>query len=153
MRLELGPKDLEKNQVRAVRRDDNKIKADLPLNDIANAVQSLLDTMQSDMFNKAKADYDAHIKVLTEWKDFVPALNAKNVCAVPWCDVEDCEDDIKKTSAEESAIVQDDKAPSAGAKSLCIPFDQDRWGSPIEGKKCIKCGSPAKKWTLFGRSY
>lgn len=53
-----------------------------------------------------------------------------------------------------SSEPQDERAPSAGAKSLCIPFDQARW-SPIElGKtKCTACGKDAKQWTLFGRSY
>lgn len=143
--------DLSKQQVMGVRRDTGA-KAAIPLSNIVSGVQTTLETMQSDMFSKAKTEYDAHIKVLTDWKDFVPALNAKNVCAVPWCEVEACEDDIKDTSAQESAQIQDDRAPSAGAKSLCIPFDQDRWGSPVAGKKCIKCGKEAKKWTLFGRS-
>lgn len=49
---------------------------------------------------------------------------------------------------------QDERAPSAGAKSLCIPFDQDRWGSKITPEtKCTGCGAQAKRWTLFGRSY
>lgn len=46
---------------------------------------------------------------------------------------------------------EDEKAPSAGAKSLCIPHDQARWGE-VKGKKCPQCGSDAKRWTLFGRS-
>lgn len=48
----------------------------------------------------------------------------------------------------------DERAPSAGAKSLCIPFDQSLW-TPIEpGKtKCPACGEDAKRWTMFGRSY
>jgi hypothetical protein len=49
---------------------------------------------------------------------------------------------------------EDVKAPSAGAKSLCIPFDQKRFGEFPEGEnqKCIQCGAKAKSWTLFGRS-
>ena len=46
----------------------------------------------------------------------------------------------------------DDKAPSAGAKSLCIPHDQARFGEMPEGQKCVGCGQPAKRWTMFGRS-
>ena len=53
-----------------------------------------------------------------------------------------------------SAEPQDERAPSAGAKSLAIPFDQSPW-TPIEhGKtKCPACGNDAKRWTMFGRSY
>lgn len=53
-----------------------------------------------------------------------------------------------------SAEPQDERAPSAGAKSLAIPFDQSLW-TPIEpGKtKCPACGNDSKRWTMFGRSY
>lgn len=49
---------------------------------------------------------------------------------------------------------EDVKAPSAGAKSLCIPHDQDRFGPFPDGEnqKCVQCGAKAKRWTLFGRS-
>jgi hypothetical protein len=53
--------------------------------------------------------------------------------------------------ATEGQVV-DEKAPSAGAKSLCIPFDQDRFGKLEPGTKCIGCGADAKRWTMFGRS-
>ena len=51
-------------------------------------------------------------------------------------------------------VAEDAKAPSAGAKSLCIPFDQERFGAFPDGEqqKCIQCGEKAKRWTLFGRS-
>jgi hypothetical protein len=44
----------------------------------------------------------------------------------------------------------DERAPSMGAKSLCIPFDQAQFPS-IEGRKCPQCGVDAKRWTMFGR--
>ena len=48
----------------------------------------------------------------------------------------------------------DERAPSAGAKSLAIPFDQSRWPAIEPGKtKCTACGQDAKRWTMFGRSY
>jgi prolyl-tRNA synthetase len=48
----------------------------------------------------------------------------------------------------------DERAPSAGAKSLAIPFDQGRWDSIVPGQtKCPACGMDAKRWTMFGRSY
>lgn len=59
-----------------------------------------------------------------------------------------------ETHTSRSAEPTDERAPSAGAKSLCIPFDQSKW-DPIEpGKtKCVACGQDAKRWTMFGRSY
>jgi prolyl-tRNA synthetase len=48
----------------------------------------------------------------------------------------------------------DEKAPSAGAKSLAFPFDQEKYPKIEHGKtKCPACGSDAKRWMLFGRSY
>lgn len=47
---------------------------------------------------------------------------------------------------------EDEKAPSMGAKSLCIPFDQARFGEFEADQKCIACGEKAKRWTMFGRS-
>jgi len=53
-----------------------------------------------------------------------------------------------------SAEQTDERAPSAGAKSLAIPFDQSRWAPIIPGQtKCLNCGQEAKRWTMFGRSY
>jgi prolyl-tRNA synthetase len=137
------------------------------LDDLATGVHNLLNTIQADLFAVAKKEYDERLKVVTDWKDFVPSLNAKNICVAPWCEVEACEDDIKEQSAKEcvlsglaralltassrSAAVQDERAPSAGAKTLCMPFDQERWGK-LPGK-CIKCDMAPTKWCLFGRSY
>jgi prolyl-tRNA synthetase len=106
------------------------------------------------MFGRAKKSYDEHIVKLTEWKDVVATLDAKNVLLVPWCNQSECEDTIKERSGRKELAdgeVQDDKAPSMGAKSLCIPFEQPAEG--VEGLECIQCGMKAKVWGLFGRSY
>lgn len=156
LRLEIGPMDLAKSQALSVRRD-NAARAPLALDTLTTEVPKLLETIQADMFTAAKKSYEDRLKVVREWKDFVPTLNNNCICVIPWCEVEKCEDDIKDRSAEESKIQlgeQDERAPSAGAKSLCIPFDQDRWGSKIDNTyKCTGCGEKAKRWTMFGRSY
>jgi len=122
-------------------------------------------------------------QTVTEWADFVPALNGKNIILSPWCEEPACEEDIKARSARQygpsagpdvcarstwlTAGLQprwplarlrrtttepvDEKAPSMGAKTLCIPFKQP--DVDISTCKCIGCGKPAKSFTLFGRSY
>jgi len=152
LRLEIGPQDIAKNQTLTVRRDTG-VKESSSLDGIESTVSKLLAEIQSDMFTKAKEVYDSRLKVVTHWDDFVPTLDQKCVVVLPWCENETCEDDIKDRSGK-SAEVTDERAPSAGAKSLCIPFDQSKW-APIEpGKtKCPACGENAKRWTLFGRSY
>ncbi|KAG8774938.1 hypothetical protein FRC15_000900, partial [Serendipita sp. 397] len=152
IRLEIGPKDIQKSQTVAVRRD-NGVKATLSLSDITTSIPKLLDTIQADMYTRAKEIFDQRLIQVTKWEEVVPTLDNKCVVVMPWCEVEKCEDDIKERSGR-SAEQTDERAPSAGAKSLAIPFDQSRW-DPIEpGKtKCPACGSDAKRWTMFGRSY
>jgi len=152
LRLELGPKDLEKHQTLGCRRDvggkDNKVP--LALGDIETKVTALLKQIQQDMFQRAKDERDRNMVQVTEWKDFTPTLNSKKMILAPICSDMKVEVDIKKKSAEESAAQVDEKAPSMGAKCLCIPFDQP----PLTPEtKCILSGKPAEFWALFGRSY
>ncbi|KAI0071529.1 prolyl-tRNA synthetase [Panus rudis PR-1116 ss-1] len=152
LRLEIGPADIAKSQTITARRDTG-VKAPAPLSTLSTTIPELLNTIQSDMFKRAQDTYFSRIKEVTKWDDLVPALDDKCVVAIPWCEEEACEDDIKERSGR-SSEPQDERAPSAGAKSLCIPFDQSRWTPIVPGQtKCTGCGKDAKRWTLFGRSY
>ena len=97
LRLEIGPQDLAKNQTLGVRRDTG-VKAPISLTNIQTAVPALLETIQSDMFTRAKDLYWSRIKQVTEWEKVVPTLDDKCVVVLPWCEVESCEDDIKERS-------------------------------------------------------
>jgi len=143
-----------KEQAISARRDTGE-KKPLPLTTIVEDVSKLLETIQSDMFRKAKAQYDASVKIVTKWEDFVPTLDSKCVVLMPWCEVEACEDDIKERSGRLALGEQtDERAPSAGAKSLAFPLDQSKYPAIEHGKtKCPACGADAKRWMLFGRSY
>ncbi|KAF8920030.1 hypothetical protein CPB85DRAFT_1429496 [Mucidula mucida] len=154
LRLEIGPNDIAKKQTLTVRRDTG-VKDPISLEGVSATVSALLETIQNDMFRKAQETYHSRLREVTKWEDVVPTLDDKCVAVLPWCEVEACEDDIKERSATaKSNEPQDERAPSAGAKSLAIPFDQSLW-TPIEpGKtKCPACGKDAKRWTMFGRSY
>ncbi|KAK6203568.1 uncharacterized protein RJT21DRAFT_119737 [Scheffersomyces amazonensis] len=152
LRLEFGPKDLAQGQVVAVRRDDGS-KYVVKLTELETRIPEILEEEQAGLLEKARKDFDTHRVVVEDWKDFVPTLNAKNVILSPWCGVPECEDDIKDSSAkkdngEDEEV--DEKAPSMGAKSLCIP-DQQPTLKP--GQKCIKCDRDAVTYCMFGRSY
>jgi prolyl-tRNA synthetase len=147
------------------------MKTPLALGQLPSLIPSLLATIQADMFKKAKDVYDSRLREVTKWEDVVPTLDNKCVVVMPWCEAEACEDDIKERSGRtcvsehgaglnlslmyaNSAEPQDERAPSAGAKSLAIPIDQERWSKIESGKtKCPACGMDAKRWTMFGRSY
>ncbi|WWC60772.1 proline-tRNA ligase [Kwoniella dejecticola CBS 10117] len=155
LRLELGPRDIAANSTLAVRRYDNH-KSSIPTSDIANTVRLYLEEIQASMFKKAQEKFDSCLIPVTKWDDVVPTLDAKNILVLPWCEGNQCEDDIKERSKSQAnkGEAEDNKAPSAGAKSLCIPFDQERFGKFPDGEnqKCIQCGEKAKSWTMFGRS-
>lgn len=152
LRLESGPKDIENNQVTVVRRNDFR-RVTVKLNELETRIPELLEELQRDLYLRAKELFDSHRVVVDEWKDFVSNLNRKNVILSPWCGVTECEEDIKDSSAKRDdgeEFEQDEKAPSMGAKSLCIPFEQPELK---QGQKCVKCSRPAVQYCMFGRSY
>ncbi|KAI5285239.1 ribose-phosphate pyrophosphokinase 1 [Ascosphaera aggregata] len=160
LRLEFGPGELAGGFVTTARRDifGKDGKGTVKISEIGTAIPALLDQIQSDLYERANAQFNSHIKHITNWDEFTPALNDKNLCMIPFCCEEDCEDEIKAMSTrkaeEESGVAQDAKAPSMGAKSLCIPFNQP--AGIIPG--VTRCTNPnckrfARNWVLFGRSY
>ena len=156
IRLEYGPKDAEKSQVAFARRDTGE-KGSIPISELSTALPTLLEKIQSDMYEKAEKSFRSHRIVVSKWEEVVPALDARNVVLIPSCLEEKCEDKIKEITTgkpDESDGPADQKAPSMGMKSLCIPFEQPE--GLVEGEtKCLnpECGAFAKKWCMFGRSY
>lgn len=158
LRAELGPKDVEKESVMLVRRDNGE-KEVVKWTDLAARVEALLKIIHQDMYDRAKAKLDECIVEVTDFKDVLPVLNKRKLVLAPWCEEEETEDEMKKltkaASLEQEAEVmaegEDGGAPAlTGAmKSLCIPLEQ----RPLNGAKCFFTGKPAKSWTLFGRSY
>lgn len=157
LRVEVGPKDLASGSVPCVRRDTGE-RVSVAIDGLVARVPELLDTIHKEMFARADAEFRARRHVVTEWEEFTRTLNSKCHVIIPWCEEEACEDQIKERSARTCVNAdsvegeQDERAPSMGAKSLCIPFDQAAYPA-IDGRKCPQCGNPAKRWTMFGRSY
>ncbi len=128
LRLEFGPKDAAASVVSYARRDTGS-KGTFPIAELATQVSALLETIQQDMYNKADASYKAHRLHLTDWEKVVPALDARNVLLIPFCEEPVCEEQIKDmTKSEASQELGPDglRLPSMGMKSLCIPFEQVR---------------------------
>lgn len=139
LRVEIGPKDLEKKQVRMARRD-TFAKEDVNLEDIAARAASLLDEIQENLFQRAKEERDQSIVKVQTWDEFVQALNDKKMVLAPWCDEVEAEEDVKART----------KGDTGAAKTLCMPFDQQDLPT---GTLCFASGKPAKRWALWGRSY
>ncbi|KAG5307821.1 SYEP ligase, partial [Pseudoatta argentina] len=155
IRLEVGPKDLLKNQVTVVRRDNFQRTAIEIYNDnIITPLTSILNDVQKQLLSRAKSKLNEHIKKVEKWSDFNPELNKKNLLLAPFCGDPACEDKIKEDSKEDRSESAE-SGSLMGAKSLCIPFDQPEMTRPLNELKCIhhSCKNKPKFYTLFGRSY
>ncbi|KAK6853207.1 prolyl-tRNA synthetase [Apiospora arundinis] len=155
LRVEFGPKDAAKEVVSYARRDTGE-KGTIPIAEISTKVPELLETIQKDLYTKAKASFDEHRVVVEDWEKVIPALDAKNVVLIPFCHGTKCEDKIKDlttTKHDESPDASVPQAPSMGMKSLCIPFEQPK--ELAEGTKCLnpECEATAQSYVMFGRSY
>ena len=111
VRVEIGPRDIENNQAVLVRRDTHE-KLTVSIDNIEAEVEKLLDTIQHDMLEKARAHRDAHTYEATDFDSFVKTINEKpGFVKAMWCGCQECEDKIKEVT---------------GATSRCIPFKQEQ---------------------------
>ena len=133
IRVEIGPKDIEANKCVLVRRDNGE-KIEICIDDLEDTVANLLETIQKDMFEKAKAHRDAHTYTATTMDELQTILDEKpGFVKAMWCGEQACEDKIKELYS---------------ATSRCMPFEQEQISD-----KCICCGKPAKKMVYWGRAY
>ena len=133
VRVELGPKDIEAGQAVLVRRDTHE-KITVAIDEIPAKVGELLDTIQHDMFERAKAHRDAHTydaHSLEEMKDI--ADNKPGFIRAMWCGCQECEDKLKE---------------EVGVTSRCMPFKQEKLADT-----CVYCGKPATKMVYWGKAY
>lgn len=133
LRIELGPRDLEKKQVIVARRDNNEKKVVL-LKEVRKVIPELLEKMQSDLLKKAETHLKDNIITVETVKEAEKHLKNDKLIFVPWCGSPKSEEGFKEKT---------------GAKSLNSPLNQPS----VKGKKCfLGCGE-AKYWFNFGKSY
>lgn len=133
LRIEIGPKDMEKKQVVLVRRDTG-VKEAVPINNLVVRTIKILGDIQDNLYNQAKKFLNKSIVKVNSMAEFKKAINKGSMAFAPWCNCKECEADIK------------DKT---GAKTLNIPFKQPS----VTGKCFCGCGKKAEKWVYFARSY
>jgi prolyl-tRNA synthetase len=159
VRIELGPKDMAASQAVARRRDQEKKDAvTVAWDQLPQRIPAMLDTMQAEMLERARAEALSRRRTVHTWSDFTAALDARCTALAPHCDVRECEKEIKRRSGDEAKLKEEGASDAdagekltGAAKSLCIPFEQPAGG--VDGKVCVGCGQAAKHYTLFGRSY
>jgi prolyl-tRNA synthetase len=134
LRLEIGPKDIEKSQVVLARRDTRE-KASTPMEGLAGAVEALLATIQRALFERAVKFRDDHTSRADSYEQFKEIMEGRPGFVIsPWCESVACEAAIK---AETQATIRN------------IPFSSE----PATGKRCLKCGAPATVHAWFAKSY
>ena len=133
IRLAMGLRDIEKNEVEMARRD-TKEKTTISLDGITSNIQLLLEEIQSNLFNRAKKYRDEHITNVDTWDEFIKVLNEKGgFVAAHW----------DGTAATENVIKEKTKATIR-----CILLD-----NKLEDGKCILTGNPSKQRVLFANAY
>lgn len=143
-RIEIGFKDMEKNEACIVRRDNGE-KKQVSIEEINKEINKTIDEIHENLYNKAKAELDNRTKKVETFDELLKELNAKNIVLAPWCSAIKCETEI----SEKTTVRENGEVILMGAKSLCIPLE----APSFESKKCISCSEEAKCYALFGRSY
>ena len=133
LRLEIGPKDIEKNQVTAVRRDTLE-KFTIPMDGLTEKIAEILDDIHQTMFNMAlknreektytTTDYEEIKRIMKETPGFVKTM---------WCSSRECEDKLKEETA---------------ATIRCLPFEQEHLGDT-----CPFCGKKAEHMIYIAKAY
>lgn len=133
VRIEIGPRDIENGVATVARRAKTEEKFTIRLDDIATELPKLLADIQTNMYNKALAFRDSHVKIVSDTAELKDAVDSGNFALGMWCGDRECEDKIKEIT---------------GASTRNMPFDQ----TPC-GDKCVCCGKKATKKIYFGKAY
>lgn len=133
IRIEIGTKDLAKQSVVMVRRDTGE-KQEVATNEAAASIQTLLDKIQKNLFDRALKFRDENIRKVESYEEFKKVLKETGgFLSAHWCLDPDCEAKVKEETK---------------ATTRCIPFDQKK-----EDGKCIICGKPSNGRVLFAKAY
>ena len=133
LRLEIGPKDIENGKCILARRDTGE-KIETDLNNVYEKVGELLEAIQKNMYELCLKRMEEKTSVAHNMDEFKKNLTEnQGLVKTMWCGSAECEEHIHEET---------------GAKSRCIPFNQENLGN-----KCVYCGRDAEKMVIWGRQY
>jgi len=134
LRIEIGPRDVEREQVTLARRDipGREGKRTTPLEGLTGVVKEMLATIQADLYRRALDFREAHTYDPGDYAEFREAVS-DGFAYSWWCGDADCEAQVKEDTK---------------ATIRCIPLEQE----PGKGR-CIRCGKEASERAVFGRAY
>jgi prolyl-tRNA synthetase len=133
LRLEIGPRDIERGQVVLVRRDTRE-KLPVPLEGLSERVRTLLASVQEDLFERARRFREEHTLRATTRESFRELLEGRpGFVIAPWCGDVDCEARIK---ADTQATIRN------------LPLDPTSASGP-----CVECGADGQVDAWFAKAY
>jgi prolyl-tRNA synthetase len=131
IRIEIGPKDLEKGQVVLVRRDTGQ-KTPTAMDNVSFQVPGILEEIQESLLKKARERLEAGCRKAESYDEFKKTIEEGGFIYAPWCGSRECEDRI---SEETKATIR------------LLPEGAE------EGGACIACGKGPAKRVPFARAY
>jgi prolyl-tRNA synthetase len=133
LRVEIGPKDIEKSSVLVARRDTRE-KQSLPMADLATRLRELLDEIQQNLFDRARRFREEHTQRVSSYDEFKAIMDGRpGFVVAPWCGSAECEARIK---AETQATIRN------------IPL-----GSAVPQGTCVRCDAAATAEAWFAKAY
>jgi prolyl-tRNA synthetase len=133
LRLEIGPKDIEKSAVMIARRDTRE-KQSIPMDGLAARLRELLDDIQKNLFDRAVAFREEHTQRVATYDAFKTAMEKRpGFVIAPWCGAADCEAQIKTDT-------------QATIRNMPI-------GGAAPGGNCVRCDRPAQAEAWFAKAY
>jgi len=134
LRVEIGPRDVQKAQVVLARRDvpGKEGKSVAPREGLALRLGEMLTTIQANLFERARRFRDENTFEVSTFAELAEAVE-KGFARAYWCGDAACEEKVKEETK---------------ATTRCIPFDQ-----PGVAGRCAICGREAKEVAIFGKAY
>jgi prolyl-tRNA synthetase len=133
LRIEIGPRDIEKSQVLTARRDTRE-KAGVPMQGLAVRVAEILDDIQRTLLERAVTFREEHTQRVDSYDAFKAAMDGRpGFVIAPWCGSVDCEARIK---ADTQATIRN------------MPLN-----GPTATGSCVRCDQPAQSEAWFAKAY
>jgi prolyl-tRNA synthetase len=133
LRINVGPRDIEKGTVEFVRRD-TKEKIQGERKAVEQKATEILEQVQASLYGKAVKLLQDSTSRPRDYEEFKSIMEGRGGFAYTgWCGRQECEEKIKEET---------------GADIRVIPFDQSE-----KVEKCIRCGRPSEKVSVFARAY
>jgi prolyl-tRNA synthetase len=134
LRLEIGPKDIEKSQVLLARRDTRE-KSGVAMDGLAEHVRVLLEAIQQSLLARALQFREEHTHHADDYESFKAILEGRpGFVIAPWCGSAECEAQIK---TDTQATIRN------------MPID----GVAPAGKPCVRCDNPSVAEAWFAKAY